>query len=137
MRTKSITVHYCDFCKTRKFTRPAMQKHEKGCTLNPNRICGMCAYELNHGGDRESAPLSELIDLCNTFSINFSANQISVDEFDRKEEENAADLAEAAAHCPACMLAAIRQSGTCLVKFDFKEESKSWWAEFNNDRRYE
>jgi hypothetical protein len=52
-------------------------------------------------------------------------------------------LREAADGCPACMLAAIRQSGlqyadeeggNYIDAFNYKEEKAAWWAHVNEQR---
>lgn len=43
MKTVKKTVHYCEFCNKKGFQAPAMLKHERHCTMNPARECGMCA----------------------------------------------------------------------------------------------
>jgi len=45
MKEKIKKVYYCDFCKRHTLTINSMVKHEKHCTLNPNRICRVCDGE--------------------------------------------------------------------------------------------
>ena len=42
MKTLLKKVYYCDFCKKKGMSASAMSKHEKHCTLNPTRECGLC-----------------------------------------------------------------------------------------------
>lgn len=137
MRTKTVTVHYCEFCRKRSFTKPAMIRHELGCTLNPNRVCGMCAIESEAAeqDDPVAKPLPELIELCKTFDSGWSPTNYGHD-MESHQKQNTEKLREAANGCPACMLAAIRQSGNGWVPFDWKEESKAWWADRPRDGRY-
>jgi len=88
MRTKKVTVHYCDHCSKRKFTVPAMVKHEIGCTMNPNRVCGMCKMLAEEGGPEPAPPRDELVRI------------MDADGF--------AAMCKAAEDCPACILAALR-----------------------------
>lgn len=98
MRVKTKTLYYCDFCSMKRFRKEAMEKHERHCTMNPNRMCRWA--QLEHGPRtrydehdfhrglprwvRLLAPLTEeKIDL----------------------------LRDKTAGCPACTLAALRQSG--------------------------
>jgi len=105
-----------------------MTKHERGCTANPERVCGLCEYS--------SPPLkqkstSELIN-CLTGGLQGDYSNIDIDGRMR----NLRDLAEG---CPGCILAAIRQSnimdalydeeyGPADLKFDFKAELNEWWG---------
>jgi len=43
MLTKVKSVYYCEYCNKHGLGAGAMKKHEKYCTLNPDRICRMCA----------------------------------------------------------------------------------------------
>lgn len=111
MRSRTVTVWYCGHCSKRKFTRPAMEKHELSCTMNPDRVCKMCKM-----AGLEQKPVKELVALVPVF------------EFDKEEQDNGKHLREATGNCPACILAALRQHtdhGGC-VEFNWKEESKAW-----------
>lgn len=135
MRSKRITRtrHYCDFCEAegRKkgfWSRPSIEKHERGCTANPNRICGICEQ-----GDLRQRPIAELI-AC-----------ISTD----KPDCGMADLRKLSDGCPACILAGLRQSNIQkpprvngmvpadwegpLVEFNFREELDAFWRQVNED----
>lgn len=47
MRVKKVNRYYCEFCKKSGQSASHISKHEKRCTLNPNRHCGMCAMLEN------------------------------------------------------------------------------------------
>jgi hypothetical protein len=57
------------------------------------------------------------------------------DGLDEAVEKTMPALREAANNCPACIFAALRQSGVYCqtVAFDFKEECKSFWDDVNAD----
>ena len=42
MKTVKKNVYYCDFCGKRSLAALHMHNHEDGCTMNPNRKCGLC-----------------------------------------------------------------------------------------------
>lgn len=46
-------VYYCDFCRKYRLRRASMIVHEKCCTLNPNRVCGL------DGCDGDKCPLCQ------------------------------------------------------------------------------
>jgi hypothetical protein len=96
-----------------------MSRHEKHCTANPSRICGMC------GGN-----------------IGMIPDFISV--LGKGDEEGVDRLREAANGCPACMLSAIRQSHLQTgpddegwgfrIPFNFHKEKDAWWAVVNDEK---
>lgn len=109
---------YCEHCGKSSGSGGHMSRHEKRCTANPNRRCGMC-------GKVGVAGLVEALG---------AGDEAGVDR-----------LREVADGCPACMLAAIRQSHLqtgpdeegmgFAVPFQFGEEKAAWWAEMNERER--
>ncbi len=99
--------YYCDFCKRANGSGGHILKHERGCTMNPVRLCRMCALE----GKRQ-ATLPELL----------AALTISLDALQSQCD-----------HCPACILAALRQSGADAYTYawDYAAAAKTWWADHN------
>jgi hypothetical protein len=93
-----------------------MSRHEKNCTANPNRKCGMCGNVGIEG---------------------------FVEVLGIGDDAGVEKLREAANGCPACMLAGIRQSKLqhgpddegpgFSVPFKFQEEKAEWWAEFDDN----
>lgn len=115
--------YYCDHCKRAGGSRVHMEKHEKGCTNNPGRVCGMCALVGS-----ESFPAAELQRVLNT--------------------EGWQALCDKVENCPACILATQRQADTSgvpslpyddprldgLQRWSFKDALKSWWDDYNANR---
>jgi len=56
MKKKMRARWYCDFCGRGSGSAPGMQKHEQGCTMNPDRACGMCREAA-----LAQAPIAELV----------------------------------------------------------------------------
>jgi hypothetical protein len=111
-----------------------MAIHERGCTLNPNRQCGVCsAMKL------EPASLKLL--------IGFVTLKATWEPGERElpggrgflNDEYVATLRELAADCPVCMLAALRLAKCVASKgvFDMKKELESLWAERRAEHREE
>lgn len=111
--------YYCDFCPKSGASGGHMKAHERSCCRNPERVCGMC--EKAH---LDQQPIAELIEAL--------------------KSEDVKGLRETASGCPACMLAAIIQSGIqqpwngeddpgFRVEFDFKAESESFWADVHEE----
>ena len=119
MRQAKRWRYYCDFCKKVSGRRSAMERHEKGCTMNPNRVCGV--GDKWKGGCVATVPelLAELA------------------------EKGYPALRNLAEECPACILAALRQS-TAIISdqdasdgrydFDYKKEMENVWRDVNEER---
>lgn len=141
MRSKRITRtrYYCGFCEATGrlkgfWTKPRAEKHERGCTANPERICGLCEEVAESiGGKSEQRPIAELVAALSEVKPGWGMD----------------DLRKAADNCPACILAAIRQSpirnGMSTadywewmtgLNFDFKSELEKFW-ETQNDVKYQ
>ncbi|MES2634076.1 MAG: hypothetical protein V4669_13965 [Pseudomonadota bacterium] len=148
MKTIKRWRYYCDFCKKSGGQGAAMAKHERGCTLNPARVCRHCALT---GGDSPT-PLADLIAMlpdpakCTVHSPAEDLGEFgTVPAYDMLDDEvlRAAvhlvlpKLREASGHCPSCILAALRQRGIpvpVVTEFNYSEELKSMWSEFNAER---
>ena len=102
-----------------------MARHERSCTANPNRVCGF------HEAMRISTP---------EMAVLIAAFTGSGEDW----EAGVKALREAADGCPACMLAAIRQSGVqrkviagelgeepLHIPFAFREEVDAFWRDYN------
>ncbi len=125
MRTKTVKRHYCDHCGKGGFRVSSMLRHESGCTANPLRTCQFCAMM-----ELVQKPIEELkVALVDAVDFGDEENYDSVDK------QAIVKLRELAQGCPACMLAAIRQSnqGGCH-SFDFKKEAGDWISEFRSSR---
>jgi hypothetical protein len=92
MITKRVLRYFCDFCRRGSLRKSTTEKHERGCTANPNRICGLCEYAIP---TLKQKPIADLI-ACLSWD---------------KDNYGMADLRNLCEGCPGCILAAIRQSG--------------------------
>ena len=122
-------VYYCDYCKTRRIAKWAMEQHERHCTMNPNRTCQMCSFT---DGEGSVEGLPEMIEI-----IKGSAMATGFDEYTLAGKNTVASVLSklrAITTCPACLLAAIRQSGFAGIfydAFDFKKEKEALFREHN------
>lgn len=120
MIAKTKTVYYCEHCGRHRLSAAAIKGHEPGCTLNPRRVCKW------HDGsvDRSEARIL--------------ARWIRMRSVDRYATEEAiAALHDRVDGCPACMLAALRQSG---VEYRFNSDGTGLWdyeEEVKEFRQYE
>jgi len=115
--------YYCDFCRKSGGSGGHIARHERGCTLNPNRVCGL------HERMRERQPsMPELVNALEAHGEDWAAGM--------------KDLRDLSENCPACILAAIRQSPKLqaiiasdefdgvdfpTADFDFRKELASFW----------
>lgn len=126
MRKAQRWRYYCDHCKKTGGSSFHMIRHERGCTANPNRICGVCEK-----GGMSPAPLTKLIEF-----LQASAKRRAVhDEFTECTIDGAGldELRKLADGCPVCMFAALRQGGIYVEgnHFDLKTELSKAWNEIN------
>lgn len=127
MRTAMRPRYYCDHCNKGNGSPSAMRRHERGCTANPQRICGMCSMLAREGGPEPAPPLSILLDTLDT--------------------EGFKAMCDLANDCPACILAALRvrnmpadADGLCRVAgpedgrndWSYTQAKTQWWAEWNS-----
>lgn len=139
MKSTKVTRYNCDFCNKRGFSAPHMAKHEKHCTLNPNRECRMCNLLANvFDADFERKTLAELIAM-----LPDSGPYNAVRDLDINRELTAAvieaipALRNAAGNCPACMMAALRLAHIPVPmaeNFDFRKEMDSLMSDIRAER---
>jgi hypothetical protein len=114
--------YYCDHCKRAGGSAAHIAKHERGCTNNPSRVCGLCAKS----GNGISQPVSLLVA---ALGIGDDAGMKAL-----------RDLCD---DCPACILAALRQTkaldylplesdAPAWQKFHFKTALAEFWADLND-----
>lgn len=97
MIEKLVRQFKCEYCGKKQYAKGAMRAHEAHCTNNPARKCRLCErVEVATGGAKEGVELSELVAALRDREMAPLARMTAV---------------RALTDCPACMLAAIRQSG--------------------------
>lgn len=115
MRREKRWRYYCDHCKKSGGSAYHLKRHEERCTANPDRKCGIC----DNIGD-SPRPIKELI--------------IAIGSGGEQGLERVRDIS---INCPACILAAIRQSGINdkgaeqFIEYDFHKELASFWSDYN------
>ncbi len=110
-----------------------MEKHERGCTANPSRVCGLC----EHCGEVQPA-MNTLTDFVDSYCADLprGKSEWEDDEYllasGDKLDPMLKELEKLANQCPACTLAALRQAKTeTWSNFKFNEKLDAWWAEEN------
>jgi len=126
--------YYCDFCKKAGGSKGHIIRHEKSCTLNPNRICNVCLSLL----EVEQKSISQLLEILpdgRNFIEEEIAGMISYGTLGKEVEKHMPKLRELTENCPACIMAALRQAGIpvpMVESFNFTKEMKSIWADIND-----
>lgn len=112
--------YYCDHCKKSGASGAALAKHERGCTRNPERKCGMC--ERAKLTQKSTAEL--LAALC---------------------DGGVPAVLQLASTCPACVVAAIHayraeiepiSAGDTYFEFEYAKAANSFWEDVNRRDSY-
>lgn len=134
MKTKRVNRYYCDHCKKQGGSASRMSRHEKRCTLNPNRECGVC--DLLGVAQERMRNLAPILPDPAQYGDTDELGRISYDEALTDCANKCLKwLREACDNCPACIMAAIRQRGIpvpMVTEFDWSKEMKAVWAEVND-----
>lgn len=104
MIKKKMWRYYCEFCGKGGCSASHMKKHEEHCTMNPDRKCGLCEV-----ADLEQQKMETLI-----------------------YAHVKGDLRSVSNECPACMLAALRQSKSS-ESFDYQAEKKAFFEKHTKE----
>jgi len=107
-----------------------MKTHEKHCTANPNRECRFCKI-VGIKNDKERLK-QIVVDAIQDF------DEMGFDEqIDRAvtiQNDISVKLLKESHGCPACVLAAVRQTKDSeLIQFDYKAAKEEFWL--HNDQR--
>jgi hypothetical protein len=112
MRTAMRPRYYCDHCNKGNGSPSAMKRHERGCTANPNRVCGMCARAEDEEGVTPAPPRDELLRI------------LDADGFKA--------MCDVANQCPACILSALRARNVEAEFSNFRvsgpEDGRNEWS---------
>ena len=125
MRTAMRPRYYCDHCNKGNGSPSAMRRHERGCTLNPQRECGMCKMQAD--SFEPAPPRDDLVRVMDERGFNA--------------------MCEAANNCPACILSALRTKNTKgdderppgvlgpedgRESWSYTQAKQAWWTACNN-----
>ena len=137
MITKKVNRYWCEFCGKQGGSKGHIAKHEKSCTMNPNRICRVC--KMVQGKQKPIAKLTaffagikpDLSPCENLPPATYSSGMID------KVNQGVKELREFCDNCPACIMAALRQSKIpvpMVSEFNWGKEMQSIWDEINQER---
>lgn len=137
MRRKKVWRYYCEFCKKANCSGASISRHEKHCTKNPDRACGMCGI-----ADLTQPNLNAVLQILPEPKDYEESDTVlggwSYVGLDKAVEDVMQKVRDAVENCPACIMAALRQKGIpvpVVTSFNFTAECKSWWADFNESQR--
>ncbi len=140
MIIKMVKQYGCEFCKKKGLSSGHMKKHIISCTLNPNRKCKMC--ELLQEVQPNLSDLIKILpnsnDYLNKTNLPINASLSEINDYNgltKKLNEVLPELRKLSNNCPACIMAAIRQSGNqvpLVTEFNFTEECKKIFQEIND-----
>lgn len=129
--------YYCDHCKKSGGSAYHMKSHEKRCTGNPERECGFCDIAGNIPYPKELLPIvrAAVAILEKSFSSKSFDSGIDIDEISNRVEK---ELLGKSGGCPACALAAIRQTKNSeFIQFDYKKAKAKFWKDNPRDEDLE
>jgi hypothetical protein len=115
-----------------------MKRHEERCTMNPQRICGVCGLL-----EEAQEPMKALRAVLPNPNVFVDANDpegwvLGGPEWEAAIGTALERLREISHNCPACILAALRQQGIpvpAVKDFDFTAEMKAVWGEVNKQNQ--
>ena len=123
--------YYCEYCKKSGGSKYHMANHEKHCTLNPDRECGMC--ELMDEAQKKMSELLNCLPEPESFKLE-EFGWVTYPGLDKAIEEAMPELREKTNGCPACIMAALRQKEIpvpMVESFDYKKEFNALLQEIN------
>lgn len=145
MKTVIKPVYYCDFCRKRYMTKLACEKHERRCTLNQNRSCGLC-------GNGYPIELPETMDGFKEMFVVVESPKPEANPYFGDPETiifpaycqsfSLGDIFDAVNGCPLCAFTIVRCMGLNFhyfrgkFKIDLKERLNEWW-QFENEKAAE
>ena len=132
MKVKKVNRYTCEFCGKSGCSASHISRHEKHCTMNPDRICGMCKASE----DKQPKMSKLLVILPDPQSyVNPNLDYIVYDGLGVAVEKVLLNLRDVAHNCPACILAALRQKGIPIPlvdDFNFRDECRAFWDDINS-----
>jgi len=135
MTIKDVKQYKCDYCQKKGYSAGHMRKHERGCTLNPERECRVCKLDVV---DTDQRPINELraglpdveqYRIEDTYGDGYHYSEMMTVDANKALKE-LRELTD----CPACIMAAFRQAGIpipLVTDFKYKDEMQEIWGEMN------
>jgi hypothetical protein len=133
MKTKTVNKYFCEYCGKKGYSASHMSRHEKHCTMNPDRKCRMCVIindypQLNLKKALSLLPDPKKYETTDEFGMSY------LETFEPDVNAAVAKIKDMTP-CPACIMAALRQKGVpvpCATGFDYKKESLEVFYDYND-----
>ena len=133
MRIKRAWRYYCDHCDKSGGSKGHMVRHEATCTANPARVCGIC-QRVGVAAEMLAATTAALQKRMPAPPALLTGDALGdlIATVGRETENAPHDVSALRAlvdGCPACMLAAVRQSGCqTVLRWSYADEKQRYWA---------
>jgi hypothetical protein len=125
MKSRTKTVYYCEYCKIYRLRKDSMERHEEGCTLNPDRVCRWHV---------DVYPIKDLIEKYK--GVDFSS-KYNDSTFQTDPSPNLEKLESEVDGCPTCMLSVIRIGQHDIYEFDYKEQVEKYNKKRSEEEYYD
>lgn len=118
-------VYYCDFCKKHGLAAGHMSRHEKRCTKNPVRDCGMC--------DRMGGAPDDVILAVRKAKAILESHENEGGGFNGEycgEFQDKINKIKKEVDCPACMFSVLRfalEDNFWPLNYNFNDEVTDYW----------
>lgn len=115
MKTRKVNRYYCDFCKKAGCSSGHLKRHEKHCTMNPNRECRMCGLARH-----KQTPMVKLLNI-----LPDPTQYTNMGMLNEQTKVQLIHLKKLSSDCPVCIFSALRQRGLVgYLEFNLQEEMK-------------
>jgi len=136
MRVETKKIYYCEYCKKKSMRKDIMKKHEKICTENVNRECGICKLLKNDRSDIKSISEIALTMIKHKETSRECGGVIDITILN--EAEVLDYIREKTNSCPNCILSVIKQIrkniDVWFPSFKYKNEFEAMMQDINADR---
>ncbi|MCG3203975.1 MAG: hypothetical protein KCHDKBKB_00652 [Elusimicrobia bacterium] len=132
MKTVTKKVYYCEFCKNKKgLSASHMSRHERHCTMNPNRECRLCGRTWAPADWDKIKVMDSLIEALKPSSSKNSLTPSYIEV--TANNKDGVEKLEKMIKCPACTFTYLRtQIGDHIHwEYNLPERIKAYWEKQN------
>lgn len=130
---KKVWQYKCDFCGKKKYSKSAINLHEKHCTMNHKRECRHC-IQLKGESQTDIIKLKSIVPIRDDYR-RFYDNGLFDHSYEDKCDSCIDELMEKTEGCPVCVYSILRQSGQLIhINFNYKKLIEEFWENVNESR---